>query len=488
MKNVSSRGRSLLGLGTALLILSLAIPSLTAPALGMSAPNPSAPPEQWAYGGQHWSNASSVLPHAEYHVASYFGWTVVYTLTNTSNTSFQLEAQRTMGVSYSAQICTPSCTHANASLNLSLHGMEQETGFANLTTVATVDENGSSVPALGLTDAQSVGRASLNESVVGSRTVAGIHHVLSSSLSVSSTSSAQVTFSTSLGLIPWNVAPDLAWNSSASFTASGAYALQYAWSLVGMNGSISGSLNGSGHPSGAVNASGTVALVGKDLGNLTLANGLTTPVVVLLWTSGPFDGVDGVILVPHGFEIFSDRTHDWDGHAPGIQSVATSRLDLYLDVLHHRLRVAAAASSYSGSDSLSTSASGAGPFSPAAGSTGPSAALVQAQPESVPAAQATASCLLGGCGGAASSGNVGRVNAAIVALGLLALVALTVVGAATYWNRRRGPHLGGPAGIASGPNPTAPPFRPGTEGLRPLSGAPGAIEPNGGPMEPPRSP
>ncbi|MCI4367766.1 MAG: hypothetical protein L3K08_08440 [Thermoplasmata archaeon] len=320
------------------LLLSLSVPILAAPLAGAASPNPSAAPQQWAYAGQHWLNASVTTPHGEYQLSEHFGWTLVYTLTNTSNSTFTLEGQRTMGLDYHAALCAPSCAHSTSAVDLSVVGEERETGFANFTTNASVDENGTIAPALGLLDSQSAAQASLNESMNGTRTNLGISYSGGAQVDVSGSAHTQATFTPALGLIPWTLAPGLTWNSSAAFAASGGFALQYAFDLHGPNGSV----NGSGTPSGQMNRSGEVDLLGTDLGNLTLAGGQTTAVIALAWVAGPFDAVDGVILLPHGFEIFGAGPHPWGGNAPGAQSVLTSRFDVVSDLLHHRLRVAAA--------------------------------------------------------------------------------------------------------------------------------------------------
>lgn len=324
------------------------IPAVFLPTAAGASPNPSAPPQQWAYGAEHWANASVTGLYGQYQVSAFFGWTVIYTLTNTSNTSFTIEAQRSMAVSYAAQLCAPSCTNPNAVENLSVRGQENDTAFANFTTTGTVYENGTAASAVALANTHSTSVARLDESVAGSRTTAGVSHSGSAMFDINGSARSSVSFATPLGLIPWNASPGLTWNASAPFTASGGFYLQYAWSLVGANGSLSGN----GTPSGQLNRSGTVALQGTDLGNVTLANGVTAPAIVLSWTTGTFVAVDGILLIPRGFDIFGAGDHPWAPHAPGIQTVLNSRIDVLLDVAHHRLRVAAAASQYAGSDSL----------------------------------------------------------------------------------------------------------------------------------------
>jgi hypothetical protein len=378
--------------------------------------------QQWAYGGQKWVNVSAQLGNATYQSHAFFGWQVVYTATNTSAGTVELEAQRTMGADLFAQYNGP-----RVSGNLSIQGHETETGFANLSANAQVYENGTAVSAVGLDNASAHGASNLTESfslTTGGKTATG-------DLDVHGSSQSAVSFSPSFGLVPWNVTTGATWNSSATYTASGAWTLAYQWSLTGLLGNTA---NGSGNPNGNVTGTGSVSLLGDDLGSVTLANGRTVPVIAIQIT-GPFDDVDGFILVPHGFEIFDAGTHAWAAGALGSEAVATDRLDLALDAPGHSVEVVASATSYSGTDtSLATSDSVTATTSMASAS--PSTAVVQGQPESVPTAQHDASCLQSVCGGA--NGAAGSILPLLV-VGLVAVAVVGSVGVIEYraWSRRK---------------------------------------------------
>ncbi|MCI4360331.1 MAG: hypothetical protein L3J91_01370, partial [Thermoplasmata archaeon] len=90
---------------------------------------------------------------------------MVFTETNTSATTVELEAQRTMVGNYYASICAPSCTAPTTSGNLSITAWEKDTGFANLTTTATVDESGMATPAIGLSNATALAAGNISESL-----------------------------------------------------------------------------------------------------------------------------------------------------------------------------------------------------------------------------------------------------------------------------------------------------------------------------------
>ncbi|HEV8049741.1 MAG TPA: hypothetical protein VGP88_04015, partial [Thermoplasmata archaeon] len=413
--------------------------------------------QQWAYGGQKWVNVSLQVGNATYQSHAFFGWQVIYTATNTSNSTVELEAQRTMAADLFAQF-----NGSHVSGNLSVRGVESETGFANLSTTAQVDENGTPTSAIGLTNASTEASANLTESY----SLSAGSHSASGHLNVQGSSMSAVSFAPSFGLVPWNVAPNVTWNSSAMYTASGSWSIAYQWANAGIFGT---SANGSGNPSGSVTGTGTVSLTGADLGTVTLANGRTVPVIALAVT-GPFDDVDGFILVPHSFEIFGAGDHAWAHGSLAAEDVATDRLDLGLDVVHHRAQVVATASSYQGTDD-SLASSGSATMTTASSAPSPSTAVVQAQPESVPAAQHDAACLQAECHGA--SGAAGSVLPLLVVglvVGLIAVAIIGTVGVVEYraWSRRKsgGQLVGGysqqvPSSVTGIPPPPQGPTPPG---------------------------
>jgi hypothetical protein len=478
--NSNYRRPSLLGPISALALVGLLVPMLAMPASAAPSPQPGQAPMQWAYGTEHWFNVSTVLPHGTYTANAFFGWNVIYTLTNTSNSSFEVEAQRTMGISYTSQYCSPSCGQATAMLSLRLTGSERETGFVNFTVNGSVDEMGTAAQAIGLLNSHSVAQGHLNETVSGSRVLAGRSETGSATFDVAAHAEAQVGFTGSLGLVPWNTVPGDSWNSSAPFAASGSWGVDYSWSTGGSLRNASASANGSGSPSGSVNGSGTASVAGQDLGNLTLANGLNTSVIIVTWTGGPFDGVDGVILVPHAFEIFGVGSRAFAGHAPGLQSVLTSRVDMFVDRLHHHVRFAAAAANYQGSDSLATASSGSVTVSADNAAVGPTASNVQAQPESVPAAQSQA-CSFAGCGGSRSAPGGTDLRPLAVLAG--AVVVVAVLGSAGVYQYRLRNRRRSMSGVAVGSASQFPP-PPTAGGLTPANYGPDtpAMEP----QQPPR--
>ncbi|HYK92634.1 MAG TPA: hypothetical protein VEY07_01150 [Thermoplasmata archaeon] len=430
----------------------LVAPALAAPVPASPAPLGTGNSQQWAYGGEKWVNVTILLPNATLTERAFFGWDVVFTATNTSATTQAWEAQRSMAgyyyLNYSA---------TNSAGSLGVRGWETDTGFANLTTAASVTENGSSVPAVGLLNASFENAANLSERMAFNVTHGPFTGTMSAGLSIAGAAHGSVQFTPALGLVPLNVTSGSHWNSSAAFLAAGGWSAKYSVFHTPFNGSpASFSFNATG----GVSANGSVALWGEDVGNVTLANGLSVPEIVLVW-SGPFDDVDGVILIPHDFDFFGGGSHAWDHDGLATESVGTSDLDLRFDHSHHLAVVAAATAFGSAATNYPVATSGPTGPSPMASSSSPT--VVQAQPESVPQAQQNSACLTGACAASATSHtNVGGVVAiAVIAAVIVGIVALVLV----LRGRRGGrgpspaaPTLAPPAGaLGASPGPESPP-------------------------------
>ncbi|HZY91912.1 MAG TPA: hypothetical protein VFG07_03940 [Thermoplasmata archaeon] len=437
-------GGTLVTVGVALMAL-LIVPALAAPVQASSVSLATGTSQQWAYGGAKWVNTSLILPNATVTEQSFFGWDVVFTATNTSLTTQAWEAARTMAGYFYVNFTGPS-SHGN----LSITGWEKDTGFANLTSAASVDQNGSAVPAVGLQNASFENAANLKESLAVTLASGPITGTASDSLTVNGAAHGTVQFTPALGLVPLNLTNGSRWNSSATYSAAGGWGASYTVSHTPFNGTPS---SATFNTSGGLTATGSVQLYGADLGTVTLRNGLTVPVVAVVW-NGPFDDVDGVILIPHDFDMFGNGGHAWDHEGLGVESVATDDLDVHLSADHRHMNVVAAASSFgSGATTLPVSAavsSGAGPTA-LASSTSPT--VVQAQPEDVAQAQQNAACLTGGCAG---SGPARSLFGLVVGLAVLGAAIACLVGLVLYLRQRRG-----------GRGPTTPTPPPGATGVSP---------------------
>ncbi|MCI4349419.1 MAG: hypothetical protein L3J93_04295 [Thermoplasmata archaeon] len=377
-------------LGMALLVL----PSLAAPVGATPTTGPGAP-QQWAYGAKVWENHSAVGQFGQYNSSAFFGWDVVINLTNTSATTVEIHGVRTVALHYDVRYCRPNCTSPNATATMSVRAWQQDSAYVNLTSTATVyvhGANNSSVAAsaLGLANASASGRGNLSESY---KILRGTTTLASGRLLVARASHLTVDFSPALGLVPWNLSSGEIWNASSAFTALGGWNDSYSY-LNTVHGVTS---TGSGNASGAVSHAGQVDLRGADRGSYTLRNGRNVTVIVLA-VSGPFELRDGFFLAPAGSDLFGGATSDWAVRAYGDAVVSTATLDVARDSAHGAPVVLAASAQYSAQATplgASTVSSGTGVGTESAPPS--SGAMVQAQPESVPVAQANAQCAVVGC-------------------------------------------------------------------------------------------
>lgn len=285
---------------------------------------------QWAYGGEGsftlvLNNTSAANPSPTY--TAVHAWVVdenVFTVVNTSSTTFSLEVQRFFEGSFFLTLCTPSCSGnvSNPSgtstvTNMTYEGWASETLFANFTTDGELTLDGSSFgQALALENAaiSSEGNMTftLNTSTMASGSFGGnstYHNMtLYESMSLDH-ARAHESFSPALGILPIGASLGLAseWSSSSSFTASGGGLLPYHVNddmtqngvPVGSPITETGTANLAVPASGTVTLTGGIALLGIDLDEGVVA------VVVYLNVGGPFVPSEGIILLPPCMDLFS---------------------------------------------------------------------------------------------------------------------------------------------------------------------------------------
>jgi hypothetical protein len=424
---------------------------------------------QWAYGGWTWANSSVSFPNGTLGVSSFFGWHVIYTATNTSNSTVELEVERTAAAKLTASFCSPDCANATTQANLSIVGWERSYHFVNLTRQASVTVNGTAVPAWGILNESESAHANLTERVGFSTSHLG-GHASSAYLAVDAQGTDQIALSPALGVVPKGVHPGESWTSSAAYNASGAWNASGLFAHTGLAGSTQVVRLA---PNGSFDGQGDLTLYGADVGQLSLANGQSTQVIGIE-VVGPFEVHEGLLLVPPSLDIFSTGLHPWDDYGQGFASLRTDHADVSPDGLP---AAQAAASGYAGAASAVTPT---GPAThPAAPSAGP-AGEIQAQPESVATAQHDSACLVGTCGPASggSAGGLAGVFGLVVVAGLLAALVVGTVGVIEYrqWakRRRRSASLVGPYAGSSAVSPPAPgaqlsgPTRPMVVGQPPL--------------------
>ncbi|MCI4324002.1 MAG: hypothetical protein L3K03_08345 [Thermoplasmata archaeon] len=421
---------------------------------------------QWAYGAQENVSFSIVSNSTTYTVNASFGYSVIFTQTNTSNSTFQLEIQRTLGFAFVAKYTGTDALGQPVTANLQGTGLSSESGFGNFTNNGTVYVNGSAVPALAIETTAHRATASLVESSVvnvGRRTA-------TAAFNASLTSQGHATFSPALGLVPNTVTPGESWNASSTVSHVGAVTGAWSWSKTGLFGVTT---TGGGSLSANTTVTAIESVLGSDVGTTTLNNGITGDVVVLS-VVGPLQPHDGVLWLPGQADLFSLQHPGYSNTASGVVDVLTDKLD-WVPHPHGHLGLDASATGFTpqpdASSVAGTSVSSGATAAVGTASAAPSGSEIQAQPETVPQAQNVANCLVSGKGNCGStvttSTPVGRAGGVVFAAAVIAVVA--VLGMLLV-SRRRTPKSPAkvssvyqPAGGApvSGSRPPASPAAPG---------------------------
>ena len=269
------------------------------------------PATQWAYGGQGSATGTVTSGPNTLTWNATFGWTVIYTATNTSNSTVELEEQRTVGITI-----TTTLTGPNLTATYTYHGTEADTGFVNLTNQSTVYVNGQPVPALGIDNASVSVQAAVDQSLL----IDNHEHSHSAWFNVSGEAQASVQFAPSLGLIPLNLSGVDEWNSSAVATPQASWNISYAWADLGWNGTTR---SGSGSFTGSWTVSGPVTVTGYKVNLDHVFDDHKPRTAIVLIVQGPVDAYDGFILVPHNFDLFGGGAQPYDADSLGSASVGT---------------------------------------------------------------------------------------------------------------------------------------------------------------------
>lgn len=274
----------------------------------------------WAYAG--WSSTTSSgsfsngMGSFEYQVHAFYGWDVAYTQTNTSASTFEVHGQRVVLTALFAQFCQPSCGASGASVqNLSVLGHQDQSTYANLTSLGTVDLNGTTAPALAMQNDAGVSTSNLTSlsTFQGAGPSANCPPPPSGGGSApppcppppsvngwtywSSETTAQlgVDFAQPLGMVPTvSVAGD-SWDAATNYTYSSSTS-----QLIHVCQQVNGGPGpcGSAAPTWAFDMNGTLGLLGGDLGPITLQGGLVAQQDTFGLMAAPFAVWDSLFLVP----------------------------------------------------------------------------------------------------------------------------------------------------------------------------------------------
>lgn len=308
MKSIGGRRWALWGLVS----VSLAALLMVSPALGGTPPpTVPSPPQHWMGSHQSWLNRSGNRSmsrlNVTYNLTAYEGYNESVTATNTSATVTDLQGTWTVVERLNALSCVPNCTNASYSDALSVSAWSSQSQFLNLTTAASVYENGSASPALGILNASALSASH----VVASNKVSGPMGASAwQSLNASQASSWNISFSPALGLIPWNASTNLTWNATSHYQMAGAWWDSINASWGGSWGNRTGSTSLLRSSSGSLNRSGNESVWGKDFGNVTGRNNHTT-VLIGLHFRGPIRFVGGLLGIAVGSDLFLNATANW---------------------------------------------------------------------------------------------------------------------------------------------------------------------------------
>jgi hypothetical protein len=380
----------------------------------------------WAYGGTQNASVNWQGEHGQFIGTASYGFSTTLTQTNTSNTTYYLTENHTVGASLQLTYCQPNCTSARLSANFDAHAWEQWTSIASFTTTGSVTlRNGTTVPALALVSATTQAEANLSESL--SLSANGTTHIVRM-LFVATSANLSVAFAPALGLVPLNLTEVQSWTATSQFSASGNW--QTSFLSVGPGGAFNSSRSGNLTGTGNVTLYGSDSHYASDSLGATPMQGWTRIAVRLgapMDRHGSsdlglgFDLQDGFALVPRVADIWAG-TGNWGPSMALTTSADTSGIDS-TGLMGPHLGLDSAEWSYSTSVNQYDSPTNSSP------------SVVQGSPMSPSAAEASASCLTGAGCASGAAGPSGILPSPIWVV--VGLVAATVVGLAAVVLVRR---------------------------------------------------
>jgi hypothetical protein len=396
----------------------------------------------WAYGTLHTVDFSGSNSSAGfgYRGTVLYGFSVILNESLPSNGTFTLSVTRDMGVQLSIEYCLPDCTNPTLTATLTYRAWELSTASTNLTTDAAVTEGVLSVPALGLENSSASLSAGIRAMIVYATPSATLW---TRTFSLNASGWAKVQLDPALGLIPLNLTPGTAWNSTGAFSAVGAYS--WSWIATKLVSSIGVPVVVSNAGNGSANGTGALNVLGEYAAGSTVTLDGQTYAAVNLTVLGPFAVREGLVLLPAGADLFGGGATNWSAHQGGSAAVSDTHLDLGSSFASGRLGLVASSALWRASASESTvvSVGGTSPPGPVpsampAAPAGGSATYVQGQPESVAQAQGDQQCLTEDTACPASLGPGAHGWFGLLVIGAVGSLAAAAVATTTY-NRRRVP-------------------------------------------------
>jgi hypothetical protein len=414
----------------------------------------------------------------QYEGAYTLGYSVLVNEINNSAgpNTFELDVHEVEGIYITIEFCKPTCQAPVQFANLTLRSWEITNAWANFTTNGTVNENGTTVPAIALMNVNSSVQANLTERTFSALRATPFGPVLDRSkyFTVAASTQATIDFTPALGVMPLNLlglTPSSAnWTSESAFSATGSIRAVYFWAFHGpLVGNVS---------AGPTLYADTFA----PKGNVTLSGGFASSAgiplpgvgtfpAIRLSVGGPFTLGEGPILMLGTAFFVGGASNPWATNQASDTTASIAAIDAkpYYD---GRFGLAATSRTYSVSSANPANLSQ--PQSNGSGSTSMARSplgteTLQGEPESVADVQSNTQCLTTGHGCPTSGGSLRALLApalaAVVVAGAVGLIVAVVIA-----DRRRlpppaypnsslyPPGVGSPAGAASAsPSKPGPP-------------------------------
>jgi len=467
-----------LGLVTTVSIALAMLCAVLVPAVAAAAPSsaPSAAvapasgsPYQWAFGGSLssvYSCTGAVCPNGtsttdevtslSWNIGA--SWVVIYTETNVSLTQTELELETGVSVSasFSEAICETTSPCVAETLSFSVSGHELSAGYTNVTpgtvTLTAGPDYPGSPAAVAVLNAASHEAFNISGNIALKVPEGPVTETINENFDLGGSESAQIAFSSPLGIVPTDPSVGDNWTASEPFTASGHYISGYS-----LSGDINGTSASASHwAPGTVAASGTLEVNGTDNGTRVLYDNYTSPAktitvqeIYLTFSGGNFTASDGLLFSSSDVysTIFSGLSGD-EPAGPGGPAVAAPGLSL---------GGTNAESTFYAAGPGFVGANVAGNLSSAASAPGAPSLALNAGPEPVSVAQTQYSAI-------ASPSSGGGGFPLLLVAGIV--VAAVVVVALVMLLRGRSKRPAGPSstmpppGAVSAPMPPSPPAPP----------------------------
>lgn len=240
-------------------------------------------PQVWAESASSGSNSSEQGLHASERASLFFADSLTVTATNTSTSTVLVETVATETGAFGLFACAPTCGQATGTLAVNETLSTDHVLFENLTNAASVEENGSSVSALGVLNAAESMSETTTLSLSARASDGNVTHLDASAVM---TDLGSVSFASALGLAPWHLPSTfgLSWNDTSAYTAN-----VTTTETTTESGNLSAGLGPAGAALGMpANASGGFGLPFEPTGFLGVPYGMPGPSIACLVSSAPY--------------------------------------------------------------------------------------------------------------------------------------------------------------------------------------------------------